>query len=311
MRRSAAAVLALAVLTGCAARPAPPSPGTAASSGTASSGTASPGTASASATPAADGEFARLEAEFGAALGVYALDTGTGREIAYCADRRFAYASTVKALAVGALLRQRTIPELDEVVTYAQADVVAHSPVTAGRVATGVTLREAADAAIRLSDNTAANLLFRALGGPAGLGAELRGVGDTTTHVDRVETQLNEAAPGDVRDTSTPRALAGSLRAFTLGDALPGDEREFLVGLLRANTTGDDLIRAGLPADWVVGDKTGAGGHGTRNDIAVAWPPGGAAPVVLAVMSTRGTPGAGHDDALIARAAGVVADHLR
>ncbi|MDU0288342.1 class A beta-lactamase [Saccharothrix longispora] len=306
MKRTAGTVLALAVLTGCASGPAPLAPPPAA---TTSATTSAPTASTATSVP--DGAFARLEEEFGATLGVYALDTGTGREIAYRADHRFAHASTIKALAVGALLRREPVEALDEVVTYSRADVVSHSPVTGERVDTGITLREAADAAVRLSDNTAANLLFRALGGPEGLGAALRGIGDTTTHVDRVETGLNEATPGDVRDTSTPRALATGLRAFALGDALPPDRREFLVDLLRRNTTGDDLIRAGLPADWVVGDKTGSGGYGTRNDIAVAWPPGGAAPVVLAVMSTRGTPDAEHDDALIARAAGVVADHLR
>ncbi|QFZ19108.1 class A beta-lactamase [Saccharothrix syringae] len=296
-RRAAGALLVLAAVAACAAPTGPPA-------------TPPPPTSTTPPAPVADDEFARLEAEFGATLGVHAVDTGTGRELSYRADHRFAHASTVKALAAGAVLLRNSLPELEEVVTYTRADLIAHSPVTEGRVDTGVTLREAVDAAVRFSDNTAGNLLFRELGGPAGLAAALREVGDTTTRVDRVEPDLNEAAPGDLRDTSTPRAVTGSLRAFALGDALPGEERAVLVDLLRRNTTGDRLIRAGAPAGWVVGDKTGTGGYGTRNDIAVAWPPDGGAPVVLAVMSRRATEGAAHDDALIARAATVVFGHL-
>jgi beta-lactamase class A len=125
----------------------------------------------------------------------------------------------------------------------------------------------------------------------------------------RTEPGLSEAVPGDDRDTSTPRAMATSLEAFTLGDALPEDKREIITDMMIGNTTGDALIRAGVPDDWEVGDKTGLGGYGTRNDIAVLWPPEGD-PIVLAVMSTREVQGAEPDDALIARAAEVVVRSL-
>ena len=268
-------LLVLLLLTGCAARTAAPAP----------------------APPAAAPPFPELEARFGAHLGVYALDTGSGKEVAYHADQRFAYASTIKALATGAVLRNGTA--LDKVLAYSSEDVVAHSPVTGGR--TSVTLREAARAALQQSDNTAGNLLFGELGGPQGLNAALREVGDTTTHADRTEVALNEAVPGDVRDTSTPRAMATALRAFLLGDALPADSRAVLEGWMRGNTTGATLIRAGVPAGWTVADKTGAGNYGTRNDLAVAWPPSGA-PVILAVMSTKDVQDASHEDGLIAQA---------
>jgi beta-lactamase class A len=250
----------------------------------------------------ADAAFAQLEQDFDARLGVFAVDTGSERTLAFRAEERFAYASTFKALAAAAVLDRTSPAELDQVVTYTAADLAAYSPITEGRTGTGMTLRELCDAAVRYSDNTAGNLLLRHLGGPAGLDADLAALGDDVTRVERVEPDLNEAVPGDDRDTSTPRALGGDLRAYALGDALDADDRALLTGWLRANTTGGALIRAGVPAGWEVGDKTGNGAYGTRNDIAVLWPPD-RAPIVLAVMSSRDEQDAEHDDALIAAAA--------
>jgi beta-lactamase class A len=257
-----------------------------------------------------EAEFARLEAEFDARLGVYAVDTGTGRTVEHRADERFAYASTFKALAAAAVLDATSTAELDQVVRYTRADLVMHSPITEQHVGQGMTLRELGDAAVRYSDNTAANLLLARLGGPAGFERALRDLGDQVTDPERFETDLNEAAPGDQRDTSTPRALATDLRAYVLGDALSVEDRSVLTGWLRGNTTGDTLIRAGVPAGWQVGDKTGSGGYGTRNDIAVVWPPDGA-PIVLAILSSRDQKDAEHDDRLIARAAKLTIEALR
>lgn len=193
--------------------------------------------------------------------------------------------------------------ELDR--SDAGADLVPYSPVTEQRVGTGMTLRSIADAAVRYSDNTAGNLLLRRLGGPAGFEKALRDLGDDVTEAARIETDLNEAVPGDDRDTSTPRALATSLQAYTLGDALDDEDRSILIDWLRRNTTGDALIRAGVPEDWDVGDKTGAGGYGTRNDIAVLWPTG-RSPVVVAILSSRAEQDADHDDELIERTTEIV-----
>ncbi|MFE9917747.1 class A beta-lactamase [Micromonospora sp. NPDC005553] len=259
--------------------------------------------------PAADQEFRRLEEQFGARLGIYAVDTGTGRTVEYRADERFAYASTWKALAAAQVLDGTTDAQLDRVVRYPARDLVAHSPVTEKHVGEGMSLRALADAAVRYSDNTAGNLLLRHLGGPAGFEAKLRALGDTVTEAARYETALNEGTPGDERDTSTARALAGDLRAYTVGVALEPADRDVLRGWLRGNTTGTALVRAGVPAGWVVGDKTGTGGYGTRNDIAVIWPPD-RAPIVLAVLSSRDTKDATPDDALIARATRVVVAQL-
>ncbi|MDR7274313.1 class A beta-lactamase [Catenuloplanes atrovinosus] len=258
----------------------------------------------------ATGVYQRLEQRYDARLGVYAVDTGTGRTVTFRADERFAYASTFKALAAAAVLDRTTDAELRRVVRYTAADLVDYSPVTELHVDEGMTLAAIAEAAITVSDNTAGNLLFRELGGPDGLERALRAIGDRTTSADRIETELNTAIPGDRRDTSTPRALAADLRAYALGGELCRGDREQFVAWLRANTTGGETIRAGVPSDWVVGDKTGSGGYGTRNDIAVLWPPSGA-PIVLAVLSTRETEGAEYDNALLADAAAAVVDTLR
>ncbi|WP_422733124.1 class A beta-lactamase [Micromonospora sp. WMMD558] len=262
-------------------------------------------TATVSAQTDPDREFRRLEERVDARLGVYAIDTGTGRTVGYRADERFAYASTFKALAAAEVLDETTDAELDRVVRYSADDLVTYSPITERHVADGMTLRAIADAAVRYSDNTAGNLLLRRLGGPQKFEKELREVGDKVTDPARYETALNEARPGDRRDTSTARAMAQDLRAYAVGDALEPADRDILNGWLRGNTTGGELIRAGVPDGWVVGDKTGAGGYGTRNDIAVIWPPD-RAPIVLAVLSSRDQKDAGYDNALIARAAEVV-----
>jgi beta-lactamase class A len=245
--------------------------------------------------------LAGIEHRYHARLGVYAVDTGTGRTVAYRADERFAYASTAKALTAGLLLRRATDAQLDQVVHYRRSDVLDWAPVTSKHVRTGMRLRDVIAAALRYSDNTAANLVTARLGGPHAVQAALRGLGDPATNVDRTEPALNEAAPGDARDTSTPRVLGTDLRRFVLGDALPGGRRTLLTGWLVTNTTGGPYIRAGVPAGWKVGDKTGNGGYGTRNDIAVAWPPG-RAPIGIAVLSDRGVKNATSDDALIADA---------
>ncbi len=256
-----------------------------------------------------DREFRQLEERFDARLGIYAIDTGTGRTVGYRAEDRFAYASTYKALAAAEVLDETRDAELDRVVRYSADDLVTYSPITEQHVAEGMTLRALADAAVRYSDNTAGNLLLRHLGGPQRFEKELREAGDTVTDAARYEPELNEATPGDRRDTSTPRGLAGDLRAYAVGHALQPADRRVLNGWLRGNTTGDALIRAGVPDGWIVGDKTGAAGYGTRNDIGVLWPPN-RAPIVLAVLSSRDEKDASYDDALIAHATEVVIAQL-
>ncbi len=294
LRPTAAAALALVALTACGTAEAEPQ-----------SAQAAP-----SASPTAHPGFAALETEYGARLGVYALDTGTGEEVEYRADERFAYASTHKALSAGALLAQNSLEEMEEVVTYTEEDLVDYSPITEQHVDTGMTLMEVIDASIRYSDNTAANLTLDALGGIEGFTEDLRSIGDDVTEPARYETELNEATPGDVRDTSTPRAMATSLEAYTLGDVRPEETQDVLIDLLIRNTTGDETIRAGVPEGWIVGDKTGSAGYGGRNDIAVVWPEEGADPILISVYTAQDAEDAEPINEIIADATEIVVDEL-
>jgi beta-lactamase class A len=294
---AALAVLALVPLTAC---------------GTAGHATTASAKVSAMATPAAertDQAFQALEKQHDARLGVWAVDTGTGRVVSWRAGERFAYASTHKVLSSGSVLRQDSMKRLNTVVKYTSKDLVDYSPITEKNVGTGMTVRALCDAALRYSDNTAANLLFRELGGPSALQAALRRIGDVTTHVDRIEPGLNTAIPGDVRDTTTPRQMGLDLQKYALSPLLPKPKRALLIDWMRRNTTGDALIRAGVPSGWTIGDKTGSGDYGTRNDVAVAWPPH-RAPIVITVFTTRSTKDAKTDDALVAAAAKVVVGRL-
>ncbi|EOO27147.1 beta-lactamase [Bacillus cereus VD133] len=256
--------------------------------------------------------FSQLEKKFDARLGVFAIDTGTNQTITYNADKRFAYASTHKALAVGALLQKKSLRDLDQVIPYTQDDLVNYNPITKDHVNTGMTLKDLCDASIRYSDNTANNLILKQIGGPKGMEQALRGIGDTVTNSERFEPELNvvNLEKGEIQDTSTPRAIATSLQAFTLGNALPKEKRTILINFLKGNTVGDTLIRAGVPKGWEVADKTGAGSYGTRNDIAVIWPPNGK-PIVLAIMSDRNTKDATYNDKLIAQATKEIMDTLK
>ena len=300
--RPLAAVVAAAVLAACS------SGGDRASSADGGPTTAAAEPATTEVGRAAD-DFASLEDSYAARLGVYAIDTGTGDTVEYRADERFAFASTHKVLSAAAVLQDTDLAGLDEVIHFEPTDIVGHSPVAEAQVDTGLTVLEAIRAAITVSDNTAANLLVERLGGPPGLEAAVRAWGDDTTSVDRWEPDLSEWAPGETRDTSTPRAMAENLEALTLGTVLTPEDRDVLVTALRDNTTGDELIRAGVPDGWVVGDKTGTATHGGRNDIAVVEPPDGA-PIVLAIYSNRLDPEAGPDPALIAEATAVALDRL-
>jgi beta-lactamase class A len=229
--------------------------------------------------------LADLERVSGGRLGVAVLDVATGAHFGHRVDERFAMCSTFKFLAAAFVLARvdRNEERLDRRIAFTKEDLVAYSPVTKDRVgADGMTVAELCDAAMTLSDNTAGNLLLTSFGGPAGLTAYARSLGDTVTRLDRIETDLNEATPGDPRDTTSPAAMLENLRRLVVDDALSRPARAQLTAWLLANKTGDQRLRAGFPGDWRVGDKTGTGGHATTNDIAVAWPPNRAPIIVTA-----------------------------
>ncbi len=232
--------------------------------------------------------LARLEAAADGRLGVCAFGASGGPVLRHRAEERFPACSTFKVLAAAAVLaRSVVVPGLMErQVRYGREDLVPYSPVTERRAGEGMTCAALCAAALRYSDNTAGNLLLREIGGPPGLTAYARSIGDAAFRLDRWETALNDAAPGDPRDTCTPQGMARSLRRLLLGDALPPPQRAQLADWMRGNTTGDARIRAGVPAGWTVADKTGSGDYGTANDIGVAWPVSGA-PLVIAVYFTQ------------------------
>ena len=197
--------------------------------------------------------------------------------------------STFKVLACAAVLARVDAgrESLDRRIRFAASDLVTYSPVTKGRVGgDGMTLAELCEAGITQSDNTAGNLILASLGGPSSVTAYARDLGDSVTRLDRTETSLNEAAPGDPRDTTTPRAMTANLQTLVVGTALSQPSSDQLTAWLVANQTGGAKLRAGLPRNWRVGDKTGGGDWGTTNDVAVIWPPGGK-PVFVSVYITE------------------------
>ncbi|WP_449486718.1 class A beta-lactamase [Streptomyces avidinii] len=259
--------------------------------------------------------LAELEREHSARLGVYALDSATGRTVKYRAQELFPMCSVFKTLAVAAVLRDldRDGEFLSKRIHYTEQEVIAsgHAPITgkAGNLAHGMTVAELSDATIRFSDNAAANLLLRELGGPTAVTRFARSTGDATTRLDRWEPDLNTAEPWRITDTTTPQAIGRTYERLTLGTALAPADRRRLTDWLLGNTTGGERLRAGLPPAWTVADKTGGGDYGTNNDVAIAWPPG-RAPVVIAVLTTKPDPGAPADNPLIARTAELLAAAL-
>lgn len=256
-----------------------------------------------------------LEREYGARLGVYALDTASGRSVVHRADELFPMCSVFKTLAAAAVLRDldhdgahlaKRIHYTLQDVTDAGGGSITEKP---ENIANGLTVAELCSAAIAQSDNAAGNLLLRELGGPTAITRFCRSLGDRTTRLDRWEPALNSAEPSRVTDTTTPRAIGRTYARLALGDALNPGDRERLNRWLLSNTTSGDRLRAGLPKDWAVADKTGAGSYGTNNNVGIAWPPG-RPPLVLAILSTMPEATAPRDNTLIARTAKLLADTL-
>lgn len=234
------------------------------------------------------GSLAEIESRVGGRVGVFAFDTGTGRTLAHRENERFVMCSTFKWVLAAAVLAMvdRSETTLEERVPYGKADLLGHAPVTTEHVAEGaMTVEALAGAAVTVSDNGAANLLLAKVGGPAGLTRFFRASGDALTRLDRYEPSLNDNEPGDVRDTTSPQAMVGLMRAVLCGDVLSRPSRDQLLGWMRACETGRNRLRAGLPAGWVVGDKTGTGSNGACNDLAIATPPGRAPILVAAYLS--------------------------
>ena len=257
-------------------------------------------------------ELAALEARTGGRLGLHMLDTGTGFEAGWRSQERFAMCSTFKTLLVAHVLHEAQNGRLDlgRKYVYQQSEVVSWSPVSekyAGADA-GMTLQQLCEAAVVVSDNTAANLLLNASGGPAGLTSWMRELGDSLTRLDRNEPDLNTAIAGDERDTTTPAAMSRTMQKLLLGNVLTDAGRAVLQQWLLASRTGDKRLRAGMPKDWKIGGKTGSGDNGTANDTLLIWPKPDAAPLLVTAFFTRNTLEPAQRDEVLAKAGQIVSD---
>jgi beta-lactamase class A len=257
-------------------------------------------------------DFAKIESDSGGRLGVAVLDTLTQARAAHRADERFPMCSTFKLLAAAAVLARVDAGKerLDRRVRFEVGDVVVYSPITKERTGgEGMSLAELCEAAMTVSDNTAGNLLLATLGGPAGLTAYARSLGDAVTRLDRIEPDLNEAIAGDPRDTTSPAAMLANLHTLVLGTALAASSKDQLTRWLLGNKTGDTRLRAGLPSGWRVGDKTGSGERGTTNDVGIIWPRE-RAPVLVSIYLTGTSAGAEQRNATLAAVGRAVASAL-
>ncbi len=269
-----------------------------------------------------DHALAELERVSGGRLGVFVLDTGSGRSLAWRGDERFGMCSTFKLLLAAVVLQAHERGELDghAPIAFTESDLVPHAPVITAKLSGGVNAMSAlelARATQLTSDNAAANLLIRELGGPEALTARWRAMGDTVTRIDRYEPAMNLVPEGESRDTTTPRAMAETVGRL-MGDGLLGQAgRDELAGWLVDTQTGLKRLRVGLPTDWRAGDKTGsaisAGMANKTNDVAVVWPPDRAPVIIAAYYDADGHyPGGirAQDEAVLAEVGSIVADWL-
>jgi beta-lactamase class A len=255
--------------------------------------------------------IAQLEKSSSGRLGVAVLDTGSGEMASHRANQRFAMCSTFKMLLASAVLQRTDMgrENLDRAIDIPAKPLLTNSPLTEEHAGARMTVRELCHAILTRSDNTAANLLLATIGGPDGIGGFARSLGDQVTRLDRTEIALNEALPGDPRDTTSPAAMLGNLRRLLLNDALSPVSRDQLMQWMTANKTGDDRIRAGLPSHWRVGDKTGSNGDNTTNDIAIVWPVE-RPPVLITVYLTECKGPEARRNAIIAKVGRLVAASL-
>lgn len=252
--------------------------------------------------------IAELERTLGGRIGFRALDTGSGQSIGWRSDERFALCSTFKAILAAAVLTRIDAGTLrgDHVLTFDPANLLQNSRATAQRANGRISVLDACEAVVSVSDNTAANALLELIGGPAALTTFCRGLGDASTRLDRYELELNSNVDGDPRDTTKPKAMLGTLETLLLGDALRGKSRGLLTKWMLAEQNGRARIRTGLPSSWQVANKPGTGANGAVNDIAVAWPPG-RSPIVLTVYTNAPGAALASSEAVIAQTAALAA----
>jgi beta-lactamase class A len=257
-------------------------------------------------------ELASIEKRIGVRLGVAALDTAAGRRLGYRDTELFAMCSTFKFLLAGCILKRVDTGSLDlnSLISYGEKDLLEYAPVTRAHVGRGaMTVGDLCAAAVELSDNAAANLLLAQVGGPAGLTQFVRLLGNSVTRLDRTEPDLNSAVPGDQRDTTSPAAMVDSMEKLMTGSALSAASRAQLTSWMVQSTTGKNRLRAGMPASWRAGDKTGTGELGAVGDIGIFWPPA-KAPILIAAYVMEGNAARDEREQVIAAVGCLVAQVL-
>jgi beta-lactamase class A len=256
--------------------------------------------------------LADYERDSGGHIGVYAKNLRTGAEVSWRAHERFVMCSSFKASLVACVLARvdRGQARMDELIAYGPADLLEYAPVARQNLEKGaMSVADMCEAAVELSDNTCANALLARFGGPSAVTAFWRSIGDTESRLDHNEPELNRTPLGDPHDTTTPAAMAGNLRKLILGQALSPASREHLTGWMLGCKTGDNRLRAGLPKDWRVGDKTGNNGKDAAGDIAVTWSTRGE-PVVICAYTRGGAPTPRQVDDVFAEIGRYVGTHL-
>jgi beta-lactamase class A len=258
------------------------------------------------------GAIASYEHNSGGHIGLYAENLRTGKRIAWRADQRFVMCSSFKASLAGCVLANVDLGKarLDELIAYGPGDLLVYAPAARQNLEKGaMSVYDMCEAAVELSDNTCANALLAHIGGPPALTAFWRSIGDQVTRLDHNEPELNDTPLGDSHDTTTPAAMAYTLRRLVLEQVLSPESRERLTGWMVGCKTGNNRLRAGLPKDWRIGDKTGNNGKDAFGDIAVAWSARGE-PMVICTYTRGGSPTPGQVDAVYAEIGRFVGAHL-
>lgn len=258
------------------------------------------------------GALADYERDSGGHIGVFAKNLMTGAELNWRAQERFVMCSSFKASLAGCILARvdRGEARLDEMIAYGPADLLEWAPAAKQNLGKGaMSVADMCAAAVELSDNTCANALLARFGGPPAVTAFWRSLGDAISRLDHNEPQLNRTPLGDPHDTTTPAAMGADLRKLLLGNTLSPSSRELLTGWMLNCKTGDNRLRAGLPAGWRIADKTGNNGKDAASDIAMAWSARGE-PVVVCAYTRGGAPTSGQIDAVFAQIGRHVGKHL-
>ncbi|NIE62583.1 class A beta-lactamase [Burkholderia sp. Ax-1719] len=233
--------------------------------------------------------LADIERRQGGRLGFYAIDTGTGRTLEHRAGERFLMCSTFKGMLAAQVLARVDAgkEQRERLVHYTAQDLIFTSPVTKANVARGaLPVHTLCQAIVEQSDNTAAILLMRSVGGPAALTQFMRGIGDSVTRSDRYEPDSNRYS--GVLDTTTPQAMATAARAVLLGDVLSLQSRAQLERWMIDCKPGLNRLRAVLPAGWQAADRPGTSVEEETNDYALVRPPGRAPLLVAAYYDAPG-----------------------